>query len=149
MLENEIKITQMKKYSFKIRGHKYDVEILKAEKKTIELEVNGSVYTVELDQEVETSKTPKLVRPEVPTQKKIKKDLGDTGSMKVRCPLPGNIMHVFVNNGDVVKKGDKLVMYEAMKMENTVFADRDGKVSNVSVKVGDTILQNELLMEIS
>lgn len=139
----------MKKYSFKIRGHKYDVEIIKAENKTIEIEVNGTSYSVELDQEVESSKTPKLIRPEVPTQKKIKKDLGATGSTKVRCPLPGNIIHVYVSNGSVVKKGEKLVMYEAMKMENTVFADRDGTISNIMVKVGDTILQNDLLMEIS
>jgi biotin carboxyl carrier protein len=54
-----------------------------------------------------------------------------------------------VKNGDTVKKGDKLLIYEAMKMENTIVAERDGKIQNLSVNAGDVVLQDVKLMEIA
>lgn len=63
----------MKSYKFKIRGHEYEVDILKAEGNHFEIEVNGTTYQVELDREVKGSKTPTLVRQQVPTHKTIKK----------------------------------------------------------------------------
>jgi len=53
-----------------------------------------------------------------------------------------------VKDGDVVKLGDKLLMYEAMKMENTITAEKDGVIKNLKVQPGDSVLQGEMLMEI-
>jgi len=58
-------------------------------------------------------------------------------------------MNIFVKDGDVVKLGDKLMMYEAMKMENTVIAEKDGVVKNIRVKIGDNVLQGSVLLEIA
>ncbi len=139
----------MKKFSFKIRGHKYDVEIANQDNKVIELEINGSQYKVELEQEIETTrKTPTLVRQNVKNKKTIK--TGDsTGTFKVKCPLPGNLIAIMVKDGDKVNAGDKLFVYEAMKMENVLVAEKAGTVSKLTASVGDAVLQDEVVLEIT
>jgi len=67
---------------------------------------------------------------------------------KVKAPLPGNIIEIKVNVGDEVKKGDILLIMEAMKMENNVLSEKEGIVRNVSVSAGQSILQNDILIEI-
>lgn len=137
----------MKSYKFKIHGHQYDVEILKAEGNQFEIEVNGTSYHVELDREVSSSKTPTLVRQHVLTHKTIKKK--DSGGVKkIKSPLPGNILSIVVKEGDKVKKGDKLLTYEAMKMENDVLAEKDGVIASIKVNIGDSVLQDDVLLEI-
>lgn len=142
----------MKKFKFSIKGHDYDVEIMEFEDKIAKVEVNGTIYEVELHQEVkQQSKTPKLVRQEVEIKRqdhKIRKTITKTAGFEVKCPLPGNIMQIFVKNGDMVKLGDKLLVYEAMKMENTILAEKDGLIKNLKVQIGDNVLQGETLMEI-
>ncbi|MFY9392459.1 MAG: acetyl-CoA carboxylase biotin carboxyl carrier protein subunit, partial [Bacteroidales bacterium] len=71
-----------------------------------------------------------------------------TEGFEVKSPLPGDIIQIFVKEGDVVKLGDKLLVYEAMKMQNTILAERDGIIKNLKVQQGDTVLQDETLMEI-
>ena len=139
----------MKKFSFKIRGHKYDVEVLHQERNIIDLEINGSQYSVELDQEIQMKKTPTLVRAAVHTHKPIQKKQTASGSLHIKCPLPGNIMQIMVKVGDTVDVGDKLLMYEAMKMENVIKAEKAGTVSKIAVAIGDAVLQDDLLMEIN
>ncbi|MCK5856164.1 MAG: acetyl-CoA carboxylase biotin carboxyl carrier protein subunit [Bacteroidales bacterium] len=139
----------MKKFSFKIRGHKYDVEVLNQERNIVELEINGSHYSVELDQEIQVKKTPTLVRAAVQTHKPIKKKEAGTGSLQVKCPLPGNIMQIMVKVGDTIAVGDKLLMYEAMKMENVVLADKAGTISKIHVSIGDAVLQDDTLIDIN
>lgn len=138
----------MKKFKFTIRGTEYDVEILQFEDNIAKVEVNGSKYSVEVHKEIRKTKTPVLVRQEVPSPKrretKIKKSLG---SGAIKAPLPGNIMQVFVKAGDEVKRGDKLLIYEAMKMENNVLAEKDGQVKAVKVQVGDSVLEGDVLIE--
>ena len=139
----------MKKFSFTIRGNKYDVHLKDLEENIAQLEVNGTSYEVEIHQEVKKAKTPKLVRKEI--QRKpgegfiTKKDGGKT--IKVNAPLPGNIFKVLVNEGDTVKKGDVLLVMEAMKMENNVLAEKDGTIASIKVSVGDAVLQNDVLIE--
>jgi len=139
----------MKKFKFSIKGHDYDVEIMGFEEKIAKVEVNGTIYEVELQQEVKQSKTPKLVRQEVEIKRqdhKIKKTITKTGVFEVKSPLPGNILQIFIKDGDLVKLGDKLLMYEAMKMENTILAEKDGIIRNLKVHTGDNVLQGETLM---
>jgi len=140
----------MRTFKFNIKGQDYNVEIKRFNQNIAEVEVNGTFYQVELMQEQRQSKTPILVRPEPAIPKsahKFKKKI--SGTIEVKSPLPGNIMHVFVKENDEVKKGDKLVMYEAMKMENTIYAEKDGQVAKVRVKPGDTILEGDVLLEIA
>ncbi len=141
----------MKKFKFKIRGNSYDVEIKEFEDNLAKIEVNGTLYEVEVEKkETAKSKTPTLVRSNIPTRRtdsKIKKTVSSRATA-VKAPLPGNIFKILVKEGDEVKKGDKIMIMEAMKMENNVLAEKDGKVSSIKVKEGDSVLQNDVLAEI-
>ena len=66
----------------------------------------------------------------------------------VKAPLPGIIMQVAVKEGDEVKRGTTLLIYEAMKMENKLVSEKDGIVKSLKVNAGDSILQGDVLLEI-
>jgi biotin carboxyl carrier protein len=141
----------MKKFNFTISGNKYNVNILNYENNIVELEVNGTKYEVEVENQMKVSKTPTLVRSNVPApttkEKKIPKKLsGVSGGSEVKSPLPGSIFKITVSEGDTVKAGDRLLIMEAMKMENNILAEKDGVVQKINVKVGDPVLQNDVLM---
>jgi biotin carboxyl carrier protein len=136
----------MKKFDFTIRGNRYKVEIKDIEDNIATLDVNGTSFEVEIHKEVKTAKTPKLVRKEVklkPGEGLIKKS--NKGNV-VKSPLPGNIFKINVSVGDSVKKGDVLLIMEAMKMENNVLAEKDGSIKEIKVKEGEAVLQNDVLL---
>ena len=68
---------------------------------------------------------------------------------QIKAPMPGNILDVKVTAGQSVKKGDVLVILEAMKMENEIHAPCDGKVTGVNVGKGDTVETQALLCTIA
>ena len=70
------------------------------------------------------------------------------GGETVAAPMPGNILSVAVKAGDAVKKGDLLVVLEAMKMENEILAPCDGTVASVAVAAGATVESGATLVVI-
>ena len=139
----------MKKYKFIIKGHDYEVDILNYENDVVELEVNGTHYSVEVQREVKDKpKTPRLVRTAVPKPSPEEAGIARPPSptVTVKTPLPGTILKILAKEGDQVKKGDTLLIMEAMKMENNIIAEKAGKVVQVRVKEGDTVLQNDVLI---
>ncbi len=141
----------MKKFKFTIRGNEYDVEIKEIENDIARIEVNGTSYDVEIHREkVATTKTPTLVRPKVSVDRKeskIKKTVSSR-AYTLKAPLPGNIYKIIKHEGDEVKKGDNIMIMEAMKMENNIQSEKDGKIVSLKVKEGDAVLQNDVLAEI-
>ena len=71
-----------------------------------------------------------------------------TGSEEVKAPMPGLILRLNVKVGDMVKKNDEIVIMEAMKMENPIYAPCDGKVTSISVNQGDQIQADTLILTI-
>jgi biotin carboxyl carrier protein len=138
----------MKTYKFTISGNKYTVNIKSFEDNIAEIELNGTPYTVEMEQEIKTTKTPKLIRPEKPAQEAPREIQKGSGLSKITAPLPGTIFKLIAKEGDVVKKGDAVLIMEAMKMENNVLAEKEGTVKKILVKEGDSVLQGDLLIEI-
>lgn len=138
----------MKTYKFTISGNKYTVNIKSFEDNIAEIELNGTPYTVEMEHEIKTIKTPKLVRPEKPSQNAPEEIKKGSGLSKITAPLPGTIFKVIAKEGDVVRKGDAVLIMEAMKMENNVLAEKEGVVKKILVKEGDSVLQGDLLIEI-
>lgn len=67
------------------------------------------------------------------------------GGEKISSPMPGTILNVNVSNGSAVKKGDVLMILEAMKMENEIMAPCDGTVASVSVTKGASVNTGDLL----
>lgn len=138
----------MKHFKFTIRGHDYDVEVMSLEGQVARVEVNGTKYKVEIHSEKKASKTPKLVRKDIPKPKDAHVIQKGASLHQVKAPLPGIIMQVKVKVGDEVKRGDALLVYEAMKMENNLVSEREGVVKTVHVNAGDSILQGDILLEI-
>ena len=140
----------MKKYKFSINDIEYAVEVKNIEDKTLEVHVNGASYIVELDKEVKETKTPTLVRsvavPSTDQGAAVKVD-AKTGTIK--SPLPGTIVDIFVKKGDTVTIGQKVLLLEAMKMENNIESDKEGTVAAIKVAKGDTVTigQKVLLLE--
>lgn len=140
----------MKKFKFTIRGDEYDVNIKEIEDNIAIMEVNGTSYEVEIKRETKTTKTPTLLRKPVvqkPGEGLITKTQS-TGGLKIKAPLPGTILKINVKEGDAVKKGDSLMIMEAMKMENQVLSEKDGVISSIKVKEGEAVLQDDVLVEI-
>ena len=137
----------MKKFKFTISGKQYEVEVQSFENDKAQVVVNGTQYVVDVEREKEEAKpvvaaprpaaAPKADAPSAP--------VGDSNGVKAVAPLPGTIMQIYVNVGDQVKRGDKILMYEAMKMENNFLAEVDGVIKDIKVRVGDNVLQGAVL----
>jgi biotin carboxyl carrier protein len=145
----------MKKFKFTINGNQYETEILSVDDNVAEVEVNGTVYTVEVDRSIPITKTPKLVRTVAvpstdshPSLSKTSSPSAPKGSGNIKSPLPGVILTLHVKEGDNVKIGQKLITLEAMKMENNINADKEGSVISLKVKQGDQVMEGDLLIVI-
>jgi len=138
----------MKTFKFKIHDNNYKVNLLSHEGNIIDLEVNGTKYTVTLKEEVKTTKTPTLVRSASKRPVEPLKVNPTTKRTKIVAPIPGVIMQVDVKVGDEVKIGDRLVQLEAMKMENNITSEKNGTIRAVHVVKDQKVLQNELMLEL-
>lgn len=126
--------------------------------------VNGVTYEVEVEEiSAGTSAAPSAApvpqaAPAVPQAAPAKQDAPKpaahapkaaapaAGSIQITSPMPGNIMKVNVSTGAAVKKGDILIILEAMKMENEILAPEDGTVASVAVSQGVTVASGDLLV---
>jgi glutaconyl-CoA/methylmalonyl-CoA decarboxylase subunit gamma len=145
----------MKKFKFTINGNVYEVDIKNVEDNVAELEVNGTFYTVEVDKALQTTKTPKLIRSSSipstdshPSVAKTSNPVSPKGSGHIKSPLPGTILEIYVKVGDIVSVGQKLLVLEAMKMENSIDSDKDGKVLSISVNKGDSVMEGDVIITI-
>ncbi|MDR2585260.1 MAG: acetyl-CoA carboxylase biotin carboxyl carrier protein subunit [Prevotellaceae bacterium] len=139
----------MKKYKFTINGTDYSVEIKNVEGQSIELDVDGAPYSVLLETEMPQTKTPTLIRSvAVPStdQGAQVKATSKTGTIK--SPLPGTILDIFVKTGDKVAIGQRILLLEAMKMENNIESDKAGTVAEIKISKGDAVMEGDVLLVI-
>ena len=76
-----------------------------------------------------------------------RKKVDDNNDKHVGSPLPGQVAKIFVQSGNKVIKGDKLLVIEAMKMETTINADKSGTIKSINVSSGDNVETRDLLLE--
>ncbi|MCA1741927.1 MAG: acetyl-CoA carboxylase biotin carboxyl carrier protein subunit [Bacteroidales bacterium] len=111
----------MKSFKFLINGNQYEVDVLDVDGNMAKIEVNGTVYDVEMQREIPTIKTAVAPPPRAREVKEIKpaaeKSAGTGKDAEVRAPLPGVILQVMVRPGDDVTVGQTLCTLETMKME--------------------------------
>ncbi len=112
--------------------------------KAYKVNVNGNVYEITL----EVIDKADIKAPSAPAQAPAPAPAATpapAGAQAIKAPMPGNILKVNVSNGQAVKKGDVLMILEAMKMENEILAPNDGTVSSVNVSQGATVESGSVL----
>jgi biotin carboxyl carrier protein len=100
-------------------------------------EQSNSITLIVDDAHYETQSTPKFMR----HRKYVHRD-----PLKVLAHIPGLIVEICSNPGDAVKRGDSLVVLEAMKMKNAVLSTGAGKIETVHVKIGQMVTKGQLLI---
>lgn len=118
----------MKRYQITVNGQSYDV--------TVE-ELSGGQP---ISSQTSVSSNP------VKTVSTESKAIGE--GVSVAAPMAGTILDVKVSVGDTVKAGEPLLVLEAMKMENEIVSPKDGKVTSITVKKGDAVQANDILVTI-
>ena len=111
------------------------------------IKLNGKVYEVEME-EVTGEVSATISENVKPVQTNNAPAAQVSGGEIVKAPMPGNILGISVNAGDQVKKGQVLVILEAMKMENEIVSPIDGKILSVGVSKGQTVEAGEVLVQI-
>ena len=119
--------------------------------KKYRVNVNGTVYDITLEVlEGEAAKAPAAPAPApapaAPAPAAAPAAASVAGGQSIDAPMPGNIISVNVKPGQAVKKGDVLLILEAMKMENEIMAPVDGTVGSVAVNPGQTVQSGQPLL---
>lgn len=144
----------MKVFKYKINGSPYRVVVQKSDDESVELEVNGTPYMVELEPKKKKTissiqrQVPSTEQREVAPKPSVTRTAVAAGSVVINAPLPGVVLDLKVKVGDVVKKGDTVIVLEAMKMENNIAAPSDGTISKISVEKGASVLEGTELIVI-
>ncbi len=143
----------MKEYKFKINGNDYAVSVNDIVGSTASVAVNGTDYQVEIEGlevkapvkivQVAASATLNTVTPSAAPRAAA----GGAGSA-VKSPLPGVVVSVAVAVGDTVSVGQRLLVLEAMKMENNIDADRAGVIKSIVAGKGTSVLEGDVLLTI-
>ncbi len=132
----------MKRFSIKVNGVAYDVEV----------EENGSVAAPAASVPAAAPKAAAPAAAPAPAAAApapAPAAAGSAGSETVKAPMPGTIISVNVAVGDSVKKGQVLVVLEAMKMENEIVSPVDGTVASVNTSKGSSVNAGELLVSLN
>jgi len=144
----------MKSYKFKINGKEYSVEISDIEENIAHVEVNGTLYDIEMEMPVAAPKPViKIATPPVPKAAPApvaipQAQAAKSGGSVIKSPLPGVILDIFVKVGDTVKMGQRIVLLEAMKMENNIDADKEGIVKEIRVQCNESVMEGDVLLVI-
>ena len=145
----------MKEYKFKINGKDFHVAVNGISGTKADVTVNGVNYDVELENAVAPVQqaAPAQSAPVAPVASAPKAQAAApahaTGGKAITSPLPGVIISVDVKECSVVKRGQKVAVIEAMKMENDILADADGTVTAVHVSKGDTVAEDAKIVTIA
>lgn len=154
----------MRTYSYNVNGAQYDVTIESIQGQTAKVSVNGVAFDVEMlgtpiaesdlpavaaaDAAAVPAAAPASAAAPAATPAAPAKGVAGAGT-PVKAPLPGVVTKVLVANGQGVKKGETVVVLEAMKMENNITAECDGTVSGVCCAAGDSVMEGATLVTIA
>ena len=141
----------MKEYKYTIDGKEYQVAIGEIVDNVAMVTVNGEDFKVEMEPEAEPEKKNVVLgqpAAETSSSDEATPAANINTANAVKAPLPGVITEIKVAVGDDVKAGDVVVVLEAMKMANNLEAEKDGKVTAICVKTGESVLEDSPLVVI-
>jgi len=122
------------KFKLKIGEKEYEIEVLETERGT-KVKVNEKEFLFEEKEELKEIFKAKVNLP--------KRDFGEK---KILAPIAGEVVEVFVKEGDLVKEGEKLLLLSAMKMENEISSEIEGRVKKVLVQKGEKVKKDQILL---
>ena len=147
----------MKQYKYTINGTQFDVTIDSINGSQAKVEVNGIPFEVTMhgsslvEEDLPTVSTEGAAAPAAPAAEPAAapaaKGVAGAGT-PVKAPLPGVVTKVLVQNGQAVKKGETVLVLEAMKMENNINAECDGAITGICVAPGDSVKEGTTLLTI-
>lgn len=140
----------MKTFKYIIDGKEYQVEINDVVDNKAQVTVNGEDFQVEMEAQPEAEKKTETPLPQ--SDEKVETEPSTTGQVNaeqaIKAPLPGVITEIKVSVGDQVKAGDTVVVLEAMKMANNIEAEKDGTVTAICIKQGESVMEDTPLVVI-
>ena len=153
----------MKQYKYTINGAQYDVTIDSIVGSKAKVEVNGVPFEVEMhgsslvEEDLPTMSTEGAPAPAAapaapaaaPAAAAPAAKSGPGAGTPVKAPLPGVVTKILVAEGQAVKKGETVLVLEAMKMENSIVCPCDGTVTSIAVKEQDSVTEGQVLMTIA
>lgn len=145
----------MSTYNLKINGKQYNVTVNSVEGNNASVNVNGVDYNVEIEGGAAPVVAPVAAPVAAPAAAPVVSAPAATpaaapaGGKSIVSPLPGVIISVDVKEGQAVKRGQKVAVIEAMKMENEILAEFDGTVTAIHVSKGDSVLEDAKIVTIS
>ncbi len=136
----------MKTYKLLINGEKFDTRVLEYSGTHAKISVNGHEYHIQIEQDA-PSMVPKIGSQDkaVPLAPAFSSGV-DSSSGEIKAPIPGVIASISVKEGDSVKKGQTLLILEAMKMESEIAAPVDGKIVKITIKERSPVHEGDVLM---
>lgn len=140
-----------KDYKYTINGNIYNVNVEDIKDNIATIIVNGETFKVEIDKDTNKEK-PKIKLPPTVTQLSSATPNPTPSNPRakyqdaVKSPLPGVISEITVSVGDEVHVGDTVVVLEAMKMANNLEAEKSGKVTNILVQAGQSVMEGDPLV---
>lgn len=151
----------MKQYKYTINGAQFDVTIDSIVGSKAKVEVNGIPFEVEMqgsslvEEALPTVSTEAAAAPAAPAAAPAAESAapaaaksGPGAGAPVKAPLPGVVTKILVKEGQGVKKGETVLVLEAMKMENNITAEADGTVTGICVSAGDSVMEGTTLITI-
>lgn len=146
------------KYFAKVNGQDMEIDFHRLVDNEAVLLVNGQSLDVDINTNgYDTNQTVFMLGQEIPveienyTLAQMRKTAGMTSGaameMTLKAPMPGLLLDVKVKPGDEVKKGQPLLIIEAMKMENIIKAPGDATIKDIHVKVGSSVEKDDKLLE--
>jgi biotin carboxyl carrier protein len=140
MMSNELDIKEFSAGNFSIlkgaESHEIRIQSIDREKKIVYVSINGKATSFSIKDKMDLL----LEKLGFDTTKSTKMN-------QLKAPMPGLVIEYFVKEGDEVQAGDKLMILEAMKMENVIKATGEGKIKKLVVTKGNTVEKNQLLIE--
>ncbi|MBM7581328.1 biotin carboxyl carrier protein [Caldicoprobacter guelmensis] len=136
----------MRKFIITVNGKSYEVEVEELTAQTGGASVQAVPVTPAAPAPQPAAQAVATPKQETAADQKPSAQPIPSGAELVKAPMPGTILDVKVNVGDEVKRGQVLLILEAMKMENEIMAPRDGKVVSIQVSKGASVNVDDVLV---
>jgi biotin carboxyl carrier protein len=142
------------KIHVRIQDKIFEVKIGDIQARPIQAEVDGEIFEVwpeetlvPSDTSLTVSSTPQITHPVPPVESNRSSVKPSEKTNTVIAPIPGVIVGITADVGDSVTYGQELCVLEAMKMKNSIRANRDGSIKKIFISIGDHVHQSQVLME--